>query len=125
MSQMTLRLAISAGIAVSALAMLAGCTMSDDQAARFLVAPDKYTLYSCDEIARETLTKVAREAELQALMAKAGTDSGGRLIGDIAYRPDYITVRGELNDLRQTAVVKKCAGVPGADAARASNGAVR
>jgi hypothetical protein len=123
MSQMTLRLAISAGIAVSALAMLAGCAMSDDQAARFLVAPDKYTLYSCDEIARETLTKLAREAELQGLMAKAGTDSGGRLIGDIAYRPDYITVKGELNDLRQTAASKHCDGVPGA--ARASDGAVR
>jgi len=123
MSQMTLRLAISAGIAIGALAMLAGCTMSDDQAARFLVAPDKYTLYSCDEIARETLTKVAREQELQGLMAKAGTDSGGRLIGDIAYRPDYITVKGELNDLRQTAASKHCDGVPGA--ARASDGAVR
>lgn len=123
MSQMTLRLAPSTVIAVSALAMLAGCTMSDDQAARFLVAPDKYTLYSCDEIARETLTKLAREAELQGLMAKAGTDSGGRLIGDIAYRPDYITVKGELNDLRQTAASKHCDGVPGA--ARASDGAVR
>lgn len=123
MSQMTLRLAPSTVIAVSALAMLAGCAMSDDQAARFLVAPDKYTLYSCDEIARETLTKVAREQELQGLMAKAGTDSGGRLIGDIAYRPDYITVKGELNDLRQTAADKKCADVPGA--ARASDGAVR
>jgi hypothetical protein len=123
MSQMTLRLAISAGIAIGALAMLAGCTMSDDQAARFLVAPDKYTLYSCDEIARETLTKLAREAELQGLMAKAGTDSGGRLIGDIAYRTDYITVKGELNDLRQTAASKHCDGVPGA--ARASDGAVR
>jgi|SRR5450631_1777116 hypothetical protein len=123
MSQMTLRLAPSTVIAVSALAMLAGCTMSDDQAARFLVAPDKYTLYSCDEIARETLTKVAREQELQGLMAKAGTDSGGRLIGDIAYRPDYITVKGELNDLRQTAASKHCDGVPGA--ARASDGAVR
>ena len=113
MSQMTRRLAISAG----ALAMLAGCTMSDDQAARFLVAPDKYTLFSCDEIARETQTKVAREHELQQLMAKAGTESGGRLIGDIAYRPDYITVHGELNDLRQTAIAKKCAGAPAADAA--------
>ena len=112
-------------LAIGALAMLAGCAMSDDQAARFLVAPDKYTLYSCDEIARETQTKVAREHDLQQLMAKAGADQGGRLIGDIAYRADYITVHGELNDLRQTAVVKKCAGVPTADAARASDGAVR
>ena len=122
MSQMTRRFTKFAALAISAFAMLAGCAMSDDQAARFLVAPDKYTLYSCDEIARETQTKVAREHELQQLMAKAGNDSGGRLIGDIAYRPDYITVHGELNDLRQTAIAKKCAGA--AAAAPASDGAV-
>jgi hypothetical protein len=120
MSTMTLRLAPSVGIGVSALALLAGCSMSDDQMARFLVAPDQYTLYSCDEIARETQAKVAREQELQQLMAKAGTDSGGRLIGDMAYRPDYITVKGELNDLRQTAVAKKCAGAPAAGAGDAA-----
>jgi len=119
---MTRRFTKFAALAISAFAMLAGCAMSDDQAARFLVAPDKYTLYSCDEIARETQTKVAREHELQQLMAKAGNDSGGRLIGDIAYRPDYITVHGELNDLRQTAIAKKCAGA--AAAAPASDGAV-
>jgi hypothetical protein len=104
--------AVFAGVVL--VGLLAGCAMSDDQMARFLVAPGKYTLYSCDEIAKETQAKAAREQELQQLMAKAGTDSGGRVIASIAYEPDYVTVRGELNDLREAAASKHCATTPGA-----------
>jgi len=100
--------------AALAAALLAGCTMSDDQMARFVVAPGKYTLYSCEEIARETQTKAAREQELQQLRARASTDSGGQLISSVAYDPDYLTVRGELNELRKAVAEKNCAAAPGA-----------
>ena len=39
-------------------------------------------------------------------MAKAGTDATGRLIGDMAYGSEYLSVRGELNELRRTAADK-------------------
>ena len=99
--------------------------MSDDQAARYLVAPDKYLLYTCDDIAREAQTKAARELELQQLMAKAGTDATGRLVGDMAYRSEYLSVRGELNELRHTAADKHCAGDAGRCRARHARQATR
>ena len=101
--------------------------MSDDQLARFVVAPEKYLLYSCDEIAKEAQVKAARERELQQLMTKAGTDAGGRLVSGLAYDADYLTVRGENNELRAAAAAKHCDSVPGAarPAARASDRAIR
>jgi hypothetical protein len=40
-------------------------------------------------------TLAAREAELQGLMAKAQTATGGAVVSELAYRNDYITVRGQ------------------------------
>jgi hypothetical protein len=91
--------------------MLSGCA-SDDSTSRLLVAPDKYVLYSCDEIAREARGKIAREQELRQLMAKAGTGAG-RVVSGVAYDPDYLMVHGELNVLRATAKEKNCKNIPG------------
>jgi hypothetical protein len=101
--------------------------MSDDQAARFLVAPDKYALYSCPEIAKETQAATAREQQLQQLMEKADVEASGRLVSAVAYRPDYLTVRGVLNELRAAAAAKHCDFVPGAaaPAARLSDSVIR
>ena len=87
--------------------MLAGCA-SDDETSRLLVAPDKYVLYTCDEIAREMKTKATREAELAVLMAKAGDGADARMISGMTYDPEYLSVRGEINDLRASAAAKKC-----------------
>jgi hypothetical protein len=108
-------------------ALLAGCAMTDDQAGRFLVAPDKYVLYNCDEIARETQAAAARERELQQLIAKADVDAGGRLVSAVAYRPDYLSVRGEINELHAAAIAKDCDVVAGAanPVARASDSVIR
>jgi hypothetical protein len=99
-----------------AAAGLSGCA-SDDSTARLLVAPDKYVLYTCPEMAREMQVKTAREKELRDLMRKDGADAGARLIGGFTYDPEYLSVRGEINDLRATAANKNCTEVPGAGAA--------
>lgn len=101
--------------------------MTDDQAGRFLVAPDKYVLYNCDEIGRETQAAAARERELQQLIAKADVDAGGRLVSAVAYRPDYLSVRGEINELHAAAIAKHCDVVAGAanPVARASDSVIR
>ena len=114
-----------AGAALTA--ALAGCAMSDDQLARLVVAPDKYALYNCAEIAREAQAAAAREQQLQQLMAKANVDASGRLVSAVAYRPDYLTVRGELNELHAAAAAKHCNVVPGAagPAKRVSDSVVR
>ena len=56
--------------------MLCGCA-SDETMSRFLVPPEKYVLYSCPELATASQKNVSRQHELEALMAKAGSGSGG------------------------------------------------
>jgi hypothetical protein len=85
-----------------------------------LVAPDKYALYNCNEIAKAVQAAVAREQELQQLMAKADVDASGRLVSAVGYRPDYLTARGELNELRAAAAAKHCDSGPGNVSPRAS-----
>ncbi len=95
--------------------------------AHYLVSPEKYAFYTCDNIARETQAKTEQQQKLQQLMAKADVDAGGRLVSSIAYRPDYLTVRGELNELRAAAAAKHCTIAPSAapPAARVSDGVIR
>jgi hypothetical protein len=113
--------------ALAALTLTACAGGNDDAAARFLVAPGRYALFNCKQLAQQAAVNVERQRELEGLMAQAGTGSGGRLVSSVAYRPEYLTLRGELSDMRQTAVDKKCDFVPGEDpgATAASSRAIR
>jgi len=98
------------------LLLLAGCTASEgDSTSRFLVAPGKYALFNCPQIAQQAKDNGDRQRELEALMLKAGDDSGGRLVSAMAYKPEYYQLRGEMADLRRQAIDKKCKFVPGGD----------
>ncbi len=100
-------------------AMLAACSTQggspDDKMSRFLVAPDKYALYNCAQLADQAEVSAIREKELQQLMVKAGPGSGGRLVSAVAYRPEYLSVRGDMNELRKAAAAKNCKFLPGVD----------
>jgi hypothetical protein len=93
--------------------LLAGCTISDDTMARLLVAPDKYQFFNCDQLAAQIKSTLAREKELEQLMARAEVDPAGRLVSTVAYKSDYLTARGDLNELRQSAAAKNCAFLAG------------
>ena len=101
-------------LAVAALlgTIVSGCTTSggssDDKMGRLLVAPDKFVLYSCPALAERATAINVREKELLGLMAKAGPSSGGRLVSTVAYRPEYLELRGEMNELRNAAAAKNC-----------------
>jgi hypothetical protein len=112
--------------AAGAMLALSACTMSDDKLSTFLVAPDKYVLYTCKEIAAQAKVNLARQKELEGLMARANTDAGGRIVSSVAYQPDYLTARGEMNDLKDAAIAKHCDFVPGneAPATRASDSVI-
>jgi hypothetical protein len=100
--------------------------MSDDTLSRFLVAPDKYQVYTCPQIADELAKKQKEEQKLQALMARASEGAGGDVIGSIAYRPDYLSAHGEEIDLRQAAADKNCTGMPAEERpGSVSNDAIR
>jgi hypothetical protein len=94
---------------------LAGCAVSDDSAGRFLVAPDRYVLYNCTQLAKAALATRSRQRKLEMLMAKAETDSVGVLVSSGAYRPEYAQLRGVMNEIQKTAVDKNCKFVPGAE----------
>lgn len=119
-------------IAMALLAALAGCTTtsggsSEDRLGRMVVAPGKFVLYTCPELAAQATVTVARIRELERLMAKANVDPSGRFVSVIAYRPEYIEMRGELNELHNAAASKNCKSIAGLDApgGRTSDGAVR
>jgi len=86
---------------------LCGCA-SEETAGRYLVAPDKYILYSCGEMANEARGIQSRQRELEDLMKKAGVDAGGRFVSAQAYQPDYTLLSGRMYQLRKTAAEKSC-----------------
>ncbi len=105
-------------VAATLAALLSACAntgVPDDDWGQLLVAPDKYVLYNCPDIEREAKQVATRQRKLEALMAQASTGSGGRMVSAIAYRPEYLEARGQMNVLRQAAREKKCTFVPGAD----------
>lgn len=75
---------------------------------RFLVTPEKYTLYNCAQLQQTAVPLRVRERELEALIAKAGPSAAGGLVADTAYRPEYYQVHGEMNELRRTVAEKNC-----------------
>jgi hypothetical protein len=103
---MTIRATLTIGALAATL--LSGCAASDDTSARFLVQPEKYQLYGCRELAEAAREVIKRRRELEGLMAKAGRDTSGRFVGTIAYRPEYLQLRGQMNEIRRTSIERKC-----------------
>jgi hypothetical protein len=102
-------------VSLVALTLTACAGGNDDMTARMLVAPGKYVLFNCTQLADQATANLKRQHELEGLMAQAGTGSGGQMVSAVAYRPEYLQLRGEMEDLRQTAADKKCKAVPGDD----------
>lgn len=103
---MTIRATLTIGALATVL--LSGCAASDDVSGRFLVQPEKYQLYNCGQLADAAEQVIKRRRELEGLMAKAGTDASGRFVGTVAYRPEYLQLRGQMNEIRRTSIERKC-----------------
>ena len=108
MSQFLLRRLPLALLAAMSIGGQAGA-MDDDTAARFLVAPGRYVLFNCQQLVIQENENQKRMRELEALMAK----SGNEFVNAMAYRPEYLQLRGEVADMRHEAADKKCKTVPG------------
>jgi hypothetical protein len=75
---------------------LSGCAdMSDGMTAAF-ADPAQYDLYDCKQLEAARKGLAIKIAELQGLMAKAETGTGGAVVSELAYRNDYIAVRGQM-----------------------------
>lgn len=85
-----------AALALFALgAGLSACAEMGDTISPAFADPAKYDLYDCKQLEAERKSLTSRIAELQGLMAKAQTGVGGSVVAEVAYRNDYIALRGQ------------------------------
>src|SRR5262245_8940195 len=92
------RLPLSCARAVAWLLLalsLPGCADMSDSMSLAFADPAKYDLYDCKQLEPERKKLAARSAELQGLMAKSENRVGGAVVAEVAYRNEYIAVRGQ------------------------------
>lgn len=75
--------------------LLGACSGMSDSMSTAFADPAKYELYDCKQLETERKALASRSAELQGLMAKAETGAGGAVVAELAYRNDYVAVRGQ------------------------------
>jgi hypothetical protein len=94
---------------------LPGCADMSDSVSLAFADPAKYDLYDCKQLEPERKRLADRSAELQGLMAKAETGVGGAVVAEVAYRNEYIAVRGQAKLADQAWQKNRCREtVPGA-----------
>jgi hypothetical protein len=80
---------LAAGLALS------GCASVSETIAPAFADPAKYELYDCKQLETERKGLAKRTNDLRALMEKAETGTGGAVVSELAYRNDYVAVRGQ------------------------------
>jgi len=92
---------------LAAAGLLSGCTLPDDQALS-MINRGKYSLYDCYAIGRQVRESSLRERELATAIEKASRGTNGEFIVATVYRPEYLMVKGELQELELMANQKNC-----------------
>jgi hypothetical protein len=99
----------AAGMALLVLGIgLGGCADMSDSLTVAFADPAKYDLYECKQLEAERKGLAARAAELQGLMAKAETGVAGPVVAELAYRNDYVSVRGQARFAEEAWQRNKC-----------------
>jgi hypothetical protein len=75
--------------------LVSGCAGMSDGMTTAFADPAKYQLYNCQQLETERKSLAARMAELQGLMNKAQDGVAGPVVAEVAYRNDYIALRGQ------------------------------
>ena len=91
---------------------LSGCAGMSETVGPAFADPAKYELYDCKQLEGERKVLVARTAELQKLMDKAETGAGGAVVSELAYRNDYVAVRGSAQLAEDAWRRNKCRDTP-------------
>jgi len=90
----SLRACCAVAALVAAGFALSGCAGMSETIAPAFADPARYELYDCKQLEGERKNLATRTAELQKLMDKAETGAGGAVVSELAYRNDYVSVRG-------------------------------
>jgi len=100
--------------------MLSGCAGMGDSMGESMTAafadPAKYELWDCKQLEPERKNLANRTAELRGLMAKAETGTAGPLVAEMAYRNEYLTVRGQAHFVEEAWRKNNCHETPPAPA---------
>ena len=91
---------------------LAGCANIGDGMTTAFADPAKYELYDCKQLEAERKNIATRLADLQGLMAKAQTGVAGPVVAELAYRNEYIAVRGQSRFAEDAWQRNKCIASP-------------
>jgi hypothetical protein len=106
------RRAVAAATLLALGAGLSGCADMGDMALSAFADPAKYDYYDCKQLTNERSAISTRTAELQGLMAKAETGAAGSVVGELAYRNDYITMRAQSKLVEEAWRRNKCHETP-------------
>ena len=115
--------AFAPALALLALGLaLSGCaSMSENDSVTAAFAdPAKYELWDCKQLEPERKSLATRQAELQKLMDKAQTGTAGPLVAEMAYRNDYLSVKGQAHFAEEAWRKNNCRETPPGQAAAAA-----
>jgi hypothetical protein len=97
---------------------LVGCADMSDSMTTAFADPAKYDFYDCKQLETERTNLSTRAATLQGLMAKANTGVAGPVVAELAYRNEYVSIRGQARFAEEAWQRNKCrASSPAAAAA--------
>ena len=91
---------------------LSACADMGDNFSGAFADPAKYELYDCKQLEPERKALANRAADLQGLMAKAETGVAGPVVAELAYRNEYVSVRGQQHYLEEAWHRNKCRETP-------------
>ena len=92
---------------------LGGCaSMGDGMLSGAFVDPSIYDLTDCPQLEAERKRLQTRTAELQGLIDKAQTGTAGSVVGEVAYRNDYISTRSQAKLAEEQWQKNKCVATP-------------
>jgi hypothetical protein len=107
------RSALRAAAALALLGLaLGGCAGMGDSMSTAFADPAQYDLYDCKQLEAARKSLAVRAADLQRLMAKAETGVGGSVVAELAYRNEYIAVRGQSQFAEEAWQRNKCQTAP-------------
>lgn len=103
---------VLAGVLLALGFALSGCADIGENVSTAFADPSKYELWDCSQLQPERKRLADRAAELQGLMAKAETGVAGPVVAELAYRNEYVAVRGQAHYADEAWRRNKCRDTP-------------
>ncbi len=108
-----LRLSAAAIVLLTAGVGLGGCAdVGDGFASGAFVDPAAYDLYDCKQLDAQRKSLAAQTVSQQKLIDKARTGVAGSVVGEVAYRNDYVRIRASAKLAEEVWRRNKCEEAP-------------